>query len=162
MSDLILFRTILAEDNHVISRIIKTVLEEHGENKPGTVYTDPTTDSLFELFQQPGSCYYIAKHRDEMIGGCGIYPTEGLPDGYGELVKLYLKNEFRGKGLGQKLILKCFEAATEMGYTHLYLESIPALSQAVKLYEKLGFRKIDHRMGNSGHFSCNLWMIKEL
>ncbi|MEX1190401.1 MAG: GNAT family N-acetyltransferase [Brumimicrobium sp.] len=155
-------RPIQPSDNAAIADIIRKSLEEYGENKPGTVYTDPTTDSLYELFEKPKCCYFIALDDDKVIGGCGIYRTEGLPDGYGELVKLYLHKNYRGTGLGKKLIQQSIEEAQKMGYTHLYLESIPALNQAVHLYEKVGFEKIDHRLGDSGHFSCNLWMVKKL
>lgn len=155
-------RPIQPKDNPHIARVIRKALEEHDEAKPGTVYTDPTTDALFELFQREKSVYFVAFYNEYLIGGCGIYPTKGLPGGYGELVKLYLSGEYRGKGLGKLLMQKSMDAAREMGYTSLYLESIPALNQAVHLYEKVGFEKIDQRLGDSGHFSCNLWMVKKL
>ncbi len=155
-------RPIQPSDNPAIADIIRKSLEEYGENKPGTVYTDPTTDILYELFQQSGSVYFIALHDDKVIGGCGIYPTNKLPDGYGELVKLYLHKSYRGKGLGRKLMQKSIDEARKLGYSHLYLESIPALNQAVYLYEKMGFTVIDHRLGESGHFSCDLWMTMKL
>lgn len=155
-------RPIIESDNPKIASVIRKSLEEYGENKPGTVYTDPTTDDLYSLFQTPNSCYFIAEDKGKIIGGCGIFPTKGLPEGYGELVKLYLAKEYRGLGLGKLLMDKSIEASKEMEYTHLYLESIPALNQAVHLYEKMGFETLDHRMGDSGHFSCNLWMVMKL
>jgi len=30
------------------------------------------------------------------------------------------------------------------------------------MYKMAGFRSIDHPMGNSGHFGCDIWMIKDL
>lgn len=158
----ITFRKIKASDNPIIAKIIRNSLEEHGENKPGTVYTDPTTDNLYELFQSEGSIYFIAENHQEIIGGCGIYPTKGLPEGYGELVKLYLDKRYRNKGIGKELMNKSIQWAKRNNYTHLYLESIPALNKAVGLYEKIGFEKINHRLGESGHFSCDLWMVKKL
>ena len=44
-------RTIQQADNPFLSAIIKKTLAEFGANHPGTVYFDPTTDALFELFQ---------------------------------------------------------------------------------------------------------------
>ncbi|PHR46951.1 MAG: GNAT family N-acetyltransferase [Fluviicola sp.] len=155
-------RPIIKSDNLKIAIVIRKSLEEYGENKPGTVYTDPTTDDLYALFQNPKSFYLVAVDDGKIIGGCGIYPTKGLPEGYGELVKLYLDKNYRGLGLGKLLMEKSFEASKEMNYTHLYLESIPALNQAVHLYEKMGFEKVDNRIGDSGHFACDLWMVKEL
>jgi putative acetyltransferase len=162
MKNSISLRPIQQSDNEELAKVIRTSLEEYGENKPGTVYTDPTTDDLNSLFQAPKSVYFVAEDEGKIIGGCGIYPTKGLPKAYGELVKLYLHKNYRGLGLGKLLMEKSFSASKEMNYTHLYLESIPALNQAVHLYEKMGFEKIDHRIGDSGHFACDLWMVKEL
>ena len=54
------------------------------------------------------------------------------------------------------------EAAKELGYTHLYLESFPQLAKAVSVYKKAGFKDLDGPMGNSGHFAVTIWMVKEL
>ena len=155
-------RPIQPEDNAQIAKVIRGALEDFDANKPGTVYYDPTTDDLFTLFQTPNSAYYIALLNDEIVGGCGIYPTENLPNGYAELVKIYLHQTARGKGIGKTLMLKCFEKAKELNYQHLYLESMPELAIAVGMYQKLGFKAIDKPLGNSWHFGCNIWMVKEL
>ena len=156
-------RNIKKEDNEELARIIRASLVEFDVPKQGTVYSDPTTDQLFELFNDtPNSCYFIAEEDGQIIGGCGVYPTEGLPAGYAELVKLYLTAATRGKGIGRILIERCFEAAAQLGYTHLYLESFPQLSKAVGMYQKAGFKSLDHALGNSGHFACTIWMVKQL
>jgi putative acetyltransferase len=56
---------------------------------------------------------------------------------------------------------KTFETAKNKGYKQLYLESLPELSKAISLYERAGFKFIDRPMGKSGHFGCNIWMIKD-
>lgn len=155
-------REIQPEDNETIAKVIRSILEEHGMNKPGTVYTDPTTDQLYELFQTPDSVYYVVEVEDEIVGGCGVYPTDGLPEGCDELVKLYLLKSSRGLGIGKTLLDLCADSALKMGYQQLYLESMPELSKAVGLYESVGYKKIESPMGNSGHFACDLWMIKSL
>jgi len=156
-------RNIKEEDNEELARIIRASLVEFDVPKQGTVYSDPTTDHLFELFANtPNSCYFVAEEDGRLIGGCGVFPTEGLPTGYAELVKLYLTAATRGKGIGRMLIEKCFVAAAELGYTHLYLESFPQLANAVGMYEKTGFKHLDNALGNSGHFACTIWMAKEL
>ena len=154
----IVYRKIEKSDNEVLSRLIKKVFEEFGIDIPGTVYTDPTTDALYELFQTPGSMYWIAEENSHLLGGCGIYPTSGLPQGYAELVKLYLSADARGKGIGHTLMQKSIQSARGLNYTHLYLESFPNLRKAISLYERNGFVKLDNSLGNSGHFACNVWM----
>ena len=156
------FRTIEEKDNREIADLIRTVFREFKIDKPGTVYFDPTTDDLFKLFSINGSEYWIAEENSKIIGGCGVYPTPGLPDGCAELVKLYLIASHRGKGTGWQLMEKTFVSAKRLGYKHLYLESLPELSKAINLYERTGFRHLPAPLGNSGHFGCNIWMLKDL
>jgi len=162
MSSSIVIRNIDLKDNEFIAKVIRTALTEFGANKPGTVYYDPTTDHLFELFQTPGSVYYVAEVDGEVVGGCGIFPTEGLPNATCELVKLYLSSTARGIGLGKKLLLQTMEWAKANGYTKVYLESMPELAKAVSIYEKVGFEKLNQSLGNSGHCGCTIWMLKKL
>lgn len=158
----LIFRKITESDNKEIAGLIRSVFREFKIDRPGTVYFDPTTDDLFHLFLTPGSVYWIADINGCIAGGCGIFLTPGLPEGYAELVKFYLLPEWRGKGLGRALMERCFDSAIEMGYKNLYLESLPELEKAVSMYSKAGFKFITHQLGNSGHFGCNIWMVKEL
>ena len=155
-------RPIEKKDNPAIAGLIRTIFREFAIDRPGTVYTDPTTDDLYQLFTHPGSAYWIAEEDGTLAGGCGIYPTVGLPAACAELVKYYVASPYRGKGIGKQLMEKCFECARQLGYSRLYLETLPELDKAVALYEKAGFEMLPERMGNSGHYSCNIWMLKEL
>ena len=156
------FRNIRETDNKELAGLIRSVFREFKIDRPGTVYFDPTTDKLYDLFTSPGSVYWIAEEDGKMVGGCGIYPTPGLPEGCAELVKLYLLAPWRGVGIGRMLMEKCFESAKQIGYRQLYLESLPELEKAVSMYLKSGFKHITHSLGNSGHFGCNIWMTKDL
>ncbi|MCX6254601.1 MAG: GNAT family N-acetyltransferase [Bacteroidia bacterium] len=158
----IIFRPIEEKDNKEIADLIRSVFREFKIDRPGTVYFDPTTDNLFKLFRTPGSEYWIAEENGIIIGGCGVYPTPGLPDGCAELVKLYLSASQRGRGIGWQLMAKTFNSAKKLGYRQLYLESLPELGKAISLYERTGFKNIPGPLGNSGHFGCNIWMLKDL
>jgi len=155
--------SIAAEHNVAIAKIIRAGLEEFKANKPGTVYFDASTDSLFELFAANAkSKYFIALINDKVVGGAGIYPTEGLPKDTCELVKMYLDKSVRGLGLGKKMIDHCISAAKQDGFSKMYLETLPELNKAVKVYEALGFSYLQQPLGNSGHTGCNIWMIKNI
>lgn len=158
----LIIRALKPNDNPSLAKIIRSALEEFGANKPGTVYFDPTTDALFDLFQAPGSAYFVAEESGELLGGAGFFPTNGLPDGVAELVKMYLRPEARGRGLGKLLINKTEEMAKKMGYAGLYLESMPELTNALTMYEKMGYHYLEGPMGNSGHTGCGLWMFKKI
>jgi putative acetyltransferase len=154
-------RSIQVTDNPLIAAIIRNTLAEFGANKPGTVYFDASTDELYELFQKQGAVYFIATLNNEVVGGGGIYPTEGLPADTCELVKMYLLPQARGTGLGRTLIEKSLDFAREAGYKQVYLETMPELKQALKVYAKFGFEYLKGPMGNSGHTGCSLWMLKK-
>ena len=155
-------RPIEPGDNEAMAKVIRAALAEFGANKPGTVYFDPTTDALYELFRTPRSYYYVAIEDNQVVGGCGIFPTDNLPDGTCELVKLYVAKEARGSGLGKELMEKSMSWAKASGYTQVYLESMPELAKAVSIYEKVGFHSLDGPLGNSGHCGCDIWMLKEI
>jgi putative acetyltransferase len=156
----IIIRNIRPTDNPLLATIIRNTLAEFKANHPGTVYYDPTTDALFELFQKQGSIYNVAEINGEVAGGGGIYPTDGLPEATCELVKMYLLPQARGLGLGRMMIEKCLQQAKEMGYKNVYLESMPELKKALNVYAKLGFEYLKGPLGNSGHTGCTLWMLK--
>jgi putative acetyltransferase len=159
----IVIRNIEPGDNAAIAKIIRDSLTEFGANKPGTVYYDDSTDHLFELFTSTAnSIYFIAELNREVVGGGGIYPTDGLPESICELVKMYLRADARGIGLGAKMIQRCLSAAKELGYSKVYLETMPELKNALSVYEKFGFEYLSAPMGNSGHTGCDLWMLKAL
>lgn len=158
----IIIRDIQQADNPYLSKIVKDTLAEFGANHPGTVYYDPTTDALFELFQKEKAKYFVAEVNGKVVGGGGIYPTDGLNDDTCELVKMYLLPEARGLGLGKTLIGKCIDAARENGFKNIYLETMPELKQALNVYAKFGFEYLKGPMGNSGHTGCSLWMLKSL
>src|SRR5688500_13828486 len=155
-------RTIQPFDNKEIATIVRNTLTEFGANRPGTVYFDPSTDKLYEVFQTPRSIYYVAFNKDMLVGGAGIFPSEGLPEDVCELVKMYLVPEVRGMGVGRLLIEKCIAFAKQAGYKKIYLETLPELKKAIHVYEKFNFTYLPGPMGNTGHFGCDVWMIKEL
>ena len=160
--DAITIRPIEPRDNETIAGLIRQVLTEFEANKPGTAFFDRELDSLSDVFTARGSGYWVAEENNILIGGAGIYPTGGLPDGYCELVKLYLHARARGKGIGKKLLATCFLSAQRAGYTHIYLETMPELNGAIFVYEQMGFSYLTHQLGNSGHHYCSIRMVKKL
>jgi len=157
-----LIRPVQPQDNAAMAAIIQQVLTEFNANKPGTAYFDQSIHDLYNSFRAQAAGYWVITTQQHLWGGGGIYPTEGLPAGYCELVKLYLLPAARGRGWGKQLIAQCCTAAAEKGYTHIYLETMPELHTAIPLYEKMGFEYLTAPLGLSGHYSCTVWMVKTL
>lgn len=155
-------RPVTESDNATLAQIIRSVFEEHDAPQTGSVYSDAATDDLFGIFKTKRSALWVAEINDSIVGCCGVYPTEGLAEDCVELVKFYISPGARGKGIGKALMEKSIACAKQFGYSKIYLESFPNFSDAIVIYEKQGFERLDKPLGNSGHTSCNIWMIKKL
>lgn len=153
-------RAIEPYDDVSLALIIRQTLAEFGANHKGTVYDDPSTDHLSEIFRIKRSVYFVAEMNGKIVGGGGLFPTEGLPPATCEFVKMYLLPEARGHGIGRALIEKNLAFAKELGYEQVYLESMPELKTALSLYEKFGWTYLKGPLGNSGHTGCSLWMLR--
>jgi putative acetyltransferase len=158
----ITIRKIHKSDNKELATIIRSCFHDFKVETAGTVYVDPTTDDLFTLFKEKKSALFIAEENGKLLGCCGIFPTEGLPENCVELVKFYLHKNARGKGIGRQLMEASINFAKENSFKNIYIESLPEFSTAVSIYEKQGFNYLEKPLGNSGHSGCNLWMLKEL
>ena len=104
-------RHIEEKDQLQLANIIRSVFEEYGAPLVNTVYGDPRTEHVFDLLAGQNAGYWVAADNGIVLGGCGYYPTEGLPEGYAELVKFYLSPAARGLGYGSKLFRLAIEGA---------------------------------------------------
>lgn len=160
--DEIEIREIEARDNLDVRDLIKKVMPEFGADGPGFAINDPEVERMHEAYSLPGSKYFVVTYKNRVLGGAGIAPLEGGDGKTCELRKMYFLPELRGKGVGQKLINICLEAAGALGFSHCYLETMEGMKNARKLYENNGFVKVCSPMGKTGHFGCDTWYIKDL
>ncbi|MCG1037155.1 GNAT family N-acetyltransferase [Polaribacter sargassicola] len=157
-----IIREIKPKDNAEMAIVIREVILEMGAPKIGTAYEDKATDLMFENFNKPTSFYYVIEHKNKVVGGAGIAKLDNFDGNICELQKMYFLPVIRGKGLGSKLIETCLQQAKTLGYKSCYLETMPYMEAAKTLYKKNGFTNLDKPMGNTGHYSCSVWMIKKL
>jgi putative acetyltransferase len=155
-------RPIDIKDNRELSLVIRSVLIEMSVPKTGTAYEDEELDTMYEAYLGPRTIYYVVTDGKKILGGGGIAPLKDGDPSVCELQKMYFSPKARGKGLGQKLIDTCIDFAKSNDFKLCYIETMPNMEAAQKLYKKLGFNRIDHPMGNTGHCSCPIWMTKSL
>lgn len=158
----IVIREIRESDNEQIGQLIREVLLSLNVPQSGTAYADPHLNRLFSYYRPPGRVYHVLEKDGKLLGGGGIAPLEGGPTEVCELQKMYFLEAARGQGLGSRLLSICLEKAAEFGYKQCYLETMPNMLPARKLYLKHGFSYLKAPMGSTGHTSCQLWMHKEL
>lgn len=160
--DTIVIREIELKDNPKIAMAIRDVLIEFGVPKVGTAYEDEALDRMFETYKNERSCYFVVADGEQILGGAGIAPLEDFDQGVCELQKMYFKPEARGRGLGSVMMDRCLSFAKSVGFKKCYLETMPYMDDARVLYRKVGFKNIESALGNTGHYSCTVWMIKDL
>lgn len=157
-----IIREIQPKDDAALAKVIREVILEMGAPKVGTAYEDKATDNMYQQYQKPTSIYYVVTHKNKVVGGAGIAQLDNFEGSTCELQKMYFLPIARGKGLGSKLIKQCLEKAKDLGFTNCYLETLPYMQAAVKLYKRNGFINLEKPMGNTAHYNCNVWMIKEI
>jgi putative acetyltransferase len=157
-----ILREIEPKDNLKIATVIRNVFEELDAPKVGTAYADPHLNTLFEVYQDDTEIYFVVEKDEIILGGCGIGKLIDAEIKICELQKMYLAKEARGKGIAKELMQKCLTFAKQAGYDKCYIETLPFMKDAQKLYVKSGFTYIDGPMGSTGHNACDVFMIKKI
>ncbi|MFN3753547.1 GNAT family N-acetyltransferase [Flavobacterium sp.] len=155
-------REIQKEDNQQIAAVIRAVFMADNFPKTGTAFADTQLDFMFEAYNKTRSAYFVVENDGKIVGGAGVSQLENSTENICELQKMYFLQETRGKGIGLQMIQKCLAKAVEFGYEKCYLETLPEMLAAQSLYKKMGFEYLCAPLGNTGHTTCPVWMIKEL
>ncbi|KUJ61594.1 acetyltransferase [Flavobacteriaceae bacterium CRH] len=157
-----IIRRIKKEDNQAVAQLIRSVFDEMEIPKVGTAYADPYLDLMFEEYNKPNSVYFVVESDSRVLGSAGIAPLENGDPAICELQKMYFLPETRGLGIGTEMMEKCLNEARDFGFKKCYIETMPFMHAAQKLYVKSGFEYLDAPMGGTGHDSCPVWMLKDL
>jgi putative acetyltransferase len=157
-----IIRKIEKRDNAAVAQLIRAVFDELNIPKVGTAYADPYLDLMFEEYNKPKSVYYVVENNGKILGSAGVAPLENEVESICELQKMYFMPETRGRGIGAQVMNVCLQSAKDFGFESCYLETMPFMHDAQKLYKKVGFEYIDAPMGSTGHVSCPVWMLKKL
>ncbi|MGR5065379.1 bifunctional helix-turn-helix transcriptional regulator/GNAT family N-acetyltransferase [Photobacterium sp. DNB22_13_2] len=149
-------------DNAAMAAVVRRVSDEHGLTADkGYGVSDPTLDALSEVYSAPGSAFWVVERDNRILGGGGIASLAG-EEGVCELQKMYFLPELRGKGFARRIAATALKFARQQQYKACYLETTASLQAAINLYLGLGFVRIPHAMGQTGHDACEVRMLKTL
>jgi putative acetyltransferase len=155
-------RPITRRDDRAMAAVIRAVMTEFGASGPGFAIHDPEVDGMTRAYSQPGHAYWVVMRGDRVVGGGGFGRLTGAGEEVCELRKMYFLPEARGVGMGAGLLDHVLAQAAAAGFRLCYLETLVSMTQARRLYEAFGFRRIDGPMGTTGHFGCDAWYVRDL
>lgn len=155
-------RPVLPRDTAALAAALRNVLNEHDVPRVGTAYSDPHLDDLYTHHQAPRSAYFVIEMDGEVVGGSGVGPLENQSANIAELQKMYFLPQARGIGAGAAMMKLCLDTAAGFKYAKIYLETMHNMKSAQRLYQRSGFEYIPEALGNTGHYSCPVHMIRDL
>lgn len=95
--------------------------------------------ALPEPYVAPRGALWVAWEDDEALGCIAL---QELASDTGELKRMYVRPEARGRGVARRLAEHAIAAATARGYSRLRLGTLPTMHAAQQLYASLGFRRV--------------------
>jgi len=92
-------------------------------------------ESFLKMILNKDACYLVGLMEEEVVASCGLRNIVGD----GEITNVVTKSSARGRGIGERMLLKLLEEGTAMGVEAFTLEVRKSNDAAIHLYEKLGF-----------------------
>lgn len=152
-------RPIIQDDDPHLARIITDVLISFGAVGDGYACADPEIWEMYATYTRLGYGYWVVSDVfNRAMGGGGFGALDGGEDEICEIQKMYFEPIVRGLGYGRQILEMAVNGARVSGYKYAYLETLPDMHTAQKLYSSLGFKYLDAPMGNTGHHRCPVWM----
>ena len=118
---------------------------------------DKELEHLPGEYAPPEGCIFLCKVTED-IAGC--IALRKLELGVCELKRMYVRKEYRGKGIGKQLAEEVIKRAKEIGYKKMRLDTLRSMTTAIRIYKKLGFEEIGAYRYNP--FENAMYMEKDL
>ena len=96
---------------------------------------------------RPPTGTFLVGYDDEGRALCGG-GVKGLGDGIGEIKRMFVVPDARGRGVARTLLAALEQAARDLGYTRARLDTGPQQPQAERMYRQAGYREIENFNGN--------------
>ena len=124
-------------NENVNNFIISIFVEEYGFEE---CRKELEEQDNFEYIKNGGKLWMALDEQDNIIGTIALvrHSNEDV-----ELKKLYVKKDYRGKGLSKELYSKVIEITEQQEFKRIFLGTYQKLETAINFYLKRGFKKID-------------------
>ena len=112
------------------------IVEEYYESM--NVVARDTRDEFARLYFKNGAGIWLAWLEEKTIGCIGLRAMPQFTDS-GEVKRLYVRPEYRGRGMAAALHDALQNYATNSGYRWLYLDTADNMTAAIRFYEQQGY-----------------------
>jgi len=102
-------------------------------------YVESNIESLASYRPQEGILYLLQEGK-EIVGMGAIHK---LKKDVGEIKRMYIRPEFRGKGFGKALLRQLLAKGKEFGFSAVYLDTALFMKAAQHIYRSAGFIERD-------------------
>lgn len=151
-------RSAVHGDESAVQSLVFGILRSYGLS-PDPEVTDADLSDLEDAYARQGGRFTVLEGAGEngwqIIGTVGLLPLPGHP-AVGELRKMYLHPDWRGRGLGRKLLEQALADAPDLGFQEIVLETASVLAEAVALYRRYGFEPRDCLPGHAPAVRCDM------
>ncbi|MDR2764988.1 MAG: GNAT family N-acetyltransferase [Tannerella sp.] len=106
---------------------------------------DEELNSFPEKYNEPDGIFIIAKEKSHVVGCVGLKKLDGK---ICEMKRLFVNDNYRGKGIGRKLVDRIIEEAKLKDYEIMRLDTLATMESALRLYAKSGFYEISPYYNN--------------
>lgn len=96
--------------------------------------------NLPDKYAAPQGRLYLVTQEGEAIGCIALRPIDNECC---EMKRLYIKPKFRQLGFGRAMVARIVKDAQEIGYNVMYLDTLPQMQSAIKLYKNFGFKETE-------------------
>ncbi|MGW0434182.1 GNAT family N-acetyltransferase [Micromonospora sp. NPDC003197] len=143
----------------------RVVLRAYYRDIVGRYYGRPATETEIDMvladepsddLQLPSGLFWLATEGPTVLGCAGL---RLLPDAVGEVTRVFVVPEGRGRGIGARLLAEIEQAARDRGLARLQLDTRDDLVEARRLYARHGYREVP--AFNDSPYAAH-WFAKDL
>ena len=136
---------------------VRTLFQEYADSLGVDLCFQGFEAELAELpgeYGPPRGRLLLAWVGDALAGCCALRPLDNCDyPNAGEMKRLYVRKAFRAFGIGRELAEAALDAARQIGYTSVLLDTLDDMEAARALYTDLGFVEIAPYYHNPLHGS---------
>ena len=144
------------DDIEKITHLVKEGLQDFGFTYAPKTSEADLMDIQSEYFKEGGTFLILEDDQQQL---CAIGALKKLSPGIFKIRKMYVAHKYRGKGYGERILLKLIQEARYKNAKQIILETSHKMKAAINLYQKHGFEEVDLQSESP---RCDMTLMKSM